>query len=184
MSAKAKSKRIHIVKSAMKLVLTVDFNALTLDAVAKEAGVSKGGLLYHFPSKDALLQGITVYIFDEFTDMFHSYAARDNRKHGRWCRAYIQASREDLKHNSILNVGVMSSAMLEPVFVESMNNSYAYWFEKMSEDGLDPVIVNLIRLTIDGLYYSEMYRIKPLDEEALDVVIDTLMKWTEEGAII
>ncbi len=28
---------------------------LTLDAVANKAGVSKGGLLYHFPSKDALL---------------------------------------------------------------------------------------------------------------------------------
>lgn len=184
MSAKAKSKRIHIVKSAMKLILTVDFKALTLDAVAKEAGVSKGGLLYHFPSKDALLQGITVYIFDEFTDMFHSYADSDSRKHGRWCRAYIQASRDDLKHNSMLNVGVMSSALLEPVFVESMNNSYAYWFDKMGEDGLDPVMVNLIRLTIDGLYYSKMYRIKPLDDAALDVVIERLMKWTEEGETI
>src|SRR2546427_12569634 len=29
--------------------------AATLDAVAKRAGVSKGGLLYHFPSKEAMI---------------------------------------------------------------------------------------------------------------------------------
>ncbi|WP_166999543.1 TetR/AcrR family transcriptional regulator [Paramicrobacterium fandaimingii] len=32
--------------------------AATLDAVAARAGVSKGGLLYHFGSKDALAQGV------------------------------------------------------------------------------------------------------------------------------
>lgn len=30
----------------------------TLDAVAAAAQVSKGGLLYHFPSKDALVEGL------------------------------------------------------------------------------------------------------------------------------
>ncbi|MFA1531395.1 TetR/AcrR family transcriptional regulator [Corynebacterium belfantii] len=34
-------------------------NAATLDAVAQKAGVSKGGLLYHFPSKTALVTGLT-----------------------------------------------------------------------------------------------------------------------------
>ncbi|QOR47901.1 TetR/AcrR family transcriptional regulator [Trueperella pecoris] len=33
-------------------------SATTLDAVAKRAGVSKGGLLYHFPSKAALVDGL------------------------------------------------------------------------------------------------------------------------------
>ncbi len=30
----------------------------TLAAVAKEAGVGKGGLLHHFPSKDALVKAV------------------------------------------------------------------------------------------------------------------------------
>jgi AcrR family transcriptional regulator len=32
--------------------------SLTLEAVADVAGVSKGGLLYHFPTKDALIDGM------------------------------------------------------------------------------------------------------------------------------
>jgi Transcriptional regulator len=31
---------------------------MTLEAVAARANVSKGGLLYHFPSKDALVLGM------------------------------------------------------------------------------------------------------------------------------
>ena len=31
---------------------------LTLDAVAAEAGMSKGGLLHHFPSKDRLVDAL------------------------------------------------------------------------------------------------------------------------------
>ena len=38
------------------LLIDVGERAATLDAVAKKAGVSKGGLLYHFPNKEALIE--------------------------------------------------------------------------------------------------------------------------------
>ena len=37
------------------LLIEVGERAATLDAVARRAGVSKGGLLYHFPNKEALI---------------------------------------------------------------------------------------------------------------------------------
>ena len=40
--------------------------ALTLDAVAAEAGVSKGGLLYHFASKRELLDAMLMGFLEEF----------------------------------------------------------------------------------------------------------------------
>jgi AcrR family transcriptional regulator len=52
------SSRTRIVAAAERVVARDGGGNLTLDAVAKEAGVSKGGLLYHFPSKEALLQAI------------------------------------------------------------------------------------------------------------------------------
>jgi AcrR family transcriptional regulator len=41
----------------MSLVLTKGVNALTIDAVARTAKLSKGGVLYHFPSKESLIAG-------------------------------------------------------------------------------------------------------------------------------
>src|SRR5262245_25771867 len=50
--------RDRILEAAEQLVAAQGASNLTLDAVAQTAGVSKGGLLYHFPSKDALLIGM------------------------------------------------------------------------------------------------------------------------------
>ena len=47
--------RERILEAAERVVAEVGAARLTLDVVAQAAGVSKGGLLYHFPSKESLL---------------------------------------------------------------------------------------------------------------------------------
>ena len=49
------SARERILEAAERVITEVGAAHLTLDAVAQAAGVSKGGLLYHFPSKESLL---------------------------------------------------------------------------------------------------------------------------------
>jgi AcrR family transcriptional regulator len=47
----------RILDAAEELVCTRGIAGFTLDGVAQAAGVSKGGLLYHFGSKDSLISG-------------------------------------------------------------------------------------------------------------------------------
>ncbi|MCD0167012.1 TetR/AcrR family transcriptional regulator, partial [Deinococcus sp. 12RED42] len=42
--------------AAASTVLREQGASLSLDAVARAAGVSKGGLLHHYPTRDALLR--------------------------------------------------------------------------------------------------------------------------------
>ncbi|MCA9997886.1 MAG: TetR/AcrR family transcriptional regulator, partial [Anaerolineales bacterium] len=57
----------EIIFEACSSILRCDgLASLTLDAVAEEAGLSKGGLLYHFPSKVALIEGLFEYHNDIF----------------------------------------------------------------------------------------------------------------------
>ena len=51
----AVSSRERILAATVQVALRDGVSAMTLDAVAREAGVSKGGLLYHFASKDELI---------------------------------------------------------------------------------------------------------------------------------
>ncbi|MDO8275460.1 MAG: TetR/AcrR family transcriptional regulator, partial [Serpentinimonas sp.] len=46
-----KDTRNALLEATNTVILRDGIAHLTLEAVAKEAGVSKGGLLYHFPSK-------------------------------------------------------------------------------------------------------------------------------------
>jgi AcrR family transcriptional regulator len=50
--------RDRVLDAYETLLIDHGAGAVTLDAVAAEAGVSKGGLLYHFASKDALVSGL------------------------------------------------------------------------------------------------------------------------------
>ncbi|MEZ0167091.1 TetR/AcrR family transcriptional regulator [Microvirga sp. TS319] len=48
----------RILDAAEELICTGGIAGFTLDAVAHAAGLSKGGLLYHFSSKDSLISGL------------------------------------------------------------------------------------------------------------------------------
>lgn len=54
------STRDQILDAFEELIIEQGERAATLSKVAESAGVSKGGLLYHFGSKDALVEGLAV----------------------------------------------------------------------------------------------------------------------------
>jgi len=63
---KSRSRSIQpslLLAAANKVVVDRGVDALTLDAVACQAGVSKGGLLHHFPSKEALITAMVQQVY-------------------------------------------------------------------------------------------------------------------------
>lgn len=56
------SSRTQILEAAVRVVERAGITALTLDAAAAEAGLTKPGLMYHFPNRDALLTAIQQYL--------------------------------------------------------------------------------------------------------------------------
>ncbi len=51
-----------MIEAALRVIEDRGVHSLTLDAVAEEAGVTKRGLIYHFPSKSALILGLHVHL--------------------------------------------------------------------------------------------------------------------------
>ena len=60
MARRTRSERTpeDILAAASQIVLRSGLHALTIDAVAAEVGISKGGVLHHFRTKDALIAGV------------------------------------------------------------------------------------------------------------------------------
>ena len=56
------SKREQILQAATAVVQRDGVTALTYESVAAEAGVTKGGLLYHFPSREQMLHALHQYV--------------------------------------------------------------------------------------------------------------------------
>ncbi|MFE6449657.1 TetR/AcrR family transcriptional regulator [Nocardiopsis dassonvillei] len=56
------SKKTAILEAATRVVEREGIAAVTYDSVAAETGLTKAGLLYHFPSREALLEGLHEYL--------------------------------------------------------------------------------------------------------------------------
>ncbi|QXT62663.1 TetR/AcrR family transcriptional regulator [Tessaracoccus palaemonis] len=60
------SKRVQILDAALRVVGRDGVTAVTYESVADEAGLTKGGIVYHFPSREALLASLQQHLADQW----------------------------------------------------------------------------------------------------------------------
>ena len=152
------SRRTSLLRAAAAVVRRAGAEALTLDAVAAEAGVSKGGLLYHFPTKDALIQGLLVAALDRFDD---ALASQPRIEPGDLGRAYLGITAVGASEDSSL-IAVIAQ---RPELMAPMRARYTQWTAALVADAADPVEAWVMRLTADGLWLADMLDLAPPDAD-------------------
>lgn len=175
MSSKADLKRSHIIQTAIQYLKDNDLSTLTLDKIANRANISKGGLLYHFKTKDALQTAIAETILNEVVQSYEHLASLEQGI-GRLTRAFIFASQKDLANGASLNIAIQIMQNDH----SAISTVYDCLLDELFQDGLEESIVHLIRLTIDGLYYSKLLNIAPISAKATDGVFEQLMHMTRK----
>lgn len=90
---KGSETRAKIVQSAMQLAAREGLLNITLDRVAEEAGLSKGGVIHHYPSKEALLSGVITYFTEQIDGIMTRLVAEDPSPNYRWARAMLRLYR-------------------------------------------------------------------------------------------
>src|SRR5699024_10630292 len=65
-SSMRESKREKILQAAVAVVQRDGVTALTYESVAAESGLTKGGLLYHFPSREDMVNALHTYVADRW----------------------------------------------------------------------------------------------------------------------
>ncbi|MFD3660825.1 TetR/AcrR family transcriptional regulator [Streptomyces sp. NPDC058659] len=70
------SKRTQILEAATRVVEREGVKSVTFDSVAAEAGLTKGGLLYHFASRDDLVQAIHQHLADRWEAQMNAAAGK------------------------------------------------------------------------------------------------------------
>lgn len=172
------SRRGEILAAACSIVKTHGVEKLTLEAVAKEAGVSKGGLLHHFPNKAALIQGMVEEQTDQFVSDIRTRAARNDGNDGAWSRAYIESTSSDIQKGNGLGTALIAALFANPDLLVRFQEEYSTWQHSIENDGIDPATATIVRLAADGLWFSEMFGLGRLDGELRDNVIRRLIQMT------
>src|SRR3954471_23121847 len=141
--------RDNLLDAAAKVVHRDGAQALTLDAVAAEAEVSKGGLLYHFKSKNDLVQAMVERWMAEFE---REIADADPS----FTRGYVKASAPVGSE-----LGMLAALIADPSLLVAVRRQYGIWKDGVEREGRDPVDATVARLAADGLWLAELLGMAP-----------------------
>src|SRR5438552_3160389 len=131
-----------LLDAAEAVVVRQGISNLTLDAVAAEAGMSKGGLLHHFRTKDRLVEALVVRSAENWRACYLEAYGRTPEGPGRMARALLsyclsdaQGWTDQLRHSSS---AVFAALAQNPSLIEPMRAVYSDLHRRIAEDGLPP----------------------------------------------
>lgn len=161
-----------LLDAAEAVVVRQGIGNLTLDAVAAEAGFSKGGLLHHFPSKDRLIEAMVKRSADNWRSCFMSAYEQTSEGRGRMCRALMghclsEGWTEQLRQSS---AAVFAALAENPSLIEPMREAYSDLHQLIAKDHLPSGVGELIVSAIDGLWLYWVLGLAPVDKELLSRV--------------
>jgi AcrR family transcriptional regulator len=145
--------------------------AASLDEIAKAAGVSKGGLLYHFPAKDALVRTLAQDLLDSFRAEVEAALDPADTAPGRLTRAYVRAS---------LDTSYDEVAIRENI-AELARADAERWDRDLRADGLPGPVVTLVIAAADGASTAPLWgagidvtAARELEQQLLDLTTGAL----------
>ena len=161
--------RDQLLDAAEAVVVRQGIANLTLDAVAAHAGVSKGGLLHHFPSKDRLVEALVTRAAANWRACYLEALERTPEGPGRMVRALLthclsdaECWTEQLRGSSS---AVFAALAQNPTLIEPMRAVYSDLHRRVAEDGLPPGVGEAAIAAIDGLWLDWVLGLVPVNQE-------------------
>lgn len=148
--------RRALLDQAARLAVEEGLAAVTVQAVSDAAGVTKGGFIHHFPSKQALIDAVFEELLDTLSDDLDRRLAADPQPYGSFTRAYVESVFE-------LGLGAtggpwapLSISMLTDPRLRAL---WAEWFEArlsrhQATDG--DLRLSIVRLAADGIWLADL----------------------------
>ncbi|HKU03714.1 MAG TPA: TetR/AcrR family transcriptional regulator [Arthrobacter sp.] len=153
------------------LLIDVGERAATLDAVARKAGVSKGGLLYHFPNKEALIAVLLDRLEGLATADADAMASADEGAAAYFIRSSVWA-------DTPLDRAIVAATRLAEVAHEETRRRFAAiqqrWLDEIAAD-VGPGLAKAVLYMGDGLYFNAMLSVGPAPEGRAGADVEELL---------
>jgi len=144
--------RGDLLDAAERVVLREGANGLTMDAVAKEAGVSKGGVLYAFATKDALIDTMMRRVTSSYDAVVEQFLATAEAGPNVHFLAHVVASSHEDEATHARAIALMASFVRSPNFQQETRAYYTSLFERLDLAGEAGRKARLALLATEGAF--------------------------------
>lgn len=142
---------------------------LSLDAVAARAGISKGGLLYNFPSKARLLAALVKQFVDFFADALDEDTGDGKAK--TLAERYLQLSLDELHRQPPPPSGLLAALAEDPNLLAPVQQLNRSVLDRMQAESDDEAMVLTLFVVVQGLHALKAFRTDVLSPEERNLVV-------------
>jgi AcrR family transcriptional regulator len=177
-----------ILTAAERVALRDGVLRLTVEAVAREAKLSKGGVLYHFATKESLIQAMLDRLI-QYCEQEMAQHQQNDAAPGRWTRAYVRKTLAPLTpypgeaafpKSKEVGAGLIVAAATNPKLLEPLRKRFRTWQRAIERDGISPTRATVVRLAVDGLWLADVLGIWSLSDKLRRQVLNELIRLTGE----
>ncbi|MDQ2857151.1 MAG: TetR/AcrR family transcriptional regulator [Candidatus Eremiobacteraeota bacterium] len=153
--------RRSVLAAAAEIVAIEGAAKLTLDAVAERVGLSKGGILHHFATKDSLISAMIEDVVTQFEADLQKHMQGESGP-GSFARAFLRAclDREGALTRTLrVSAGIVAAVAINSQLLGPLRRRYTEWCARLENDGIDPAIAELVRSAADGLWLGNVFEL-------------------------
>lgn len=144
---KSTDKKYIIFKAAVKVIAEQGLNHFSMNNVCQEAKISKGGFIYHFPSKEHLLEELNYYIYDFSKHLFEEAI----KKYDSYTEAYIQSCLNGFESEEMRAYVALPNYYPDTNYADLWKSYYEEVRRKLERE-IDPEWVSVVMLFTDGFW--------------------------------
>lgn len=161
--------RRALLDEAARITLEQGLSKVTFQAVADAVGVTKGGVMHHFATKDALILAVFYDAMAKFEAEVNAAMAKDPVSYGSFTRAYIDATislgekgQAEFNSQATLYVLMLGDRMLRERWAEWSNAQLKKYAATDNSETLC-----MVRLVADGIWLSDFSGIDISDKASI-----------------
>ncbi len=176
----ASNTRDRILDSLQDILVGEGYSAVTLEAVARDAGVSKGGLLYHFPSKTAMLTGLIERLRVLAEEEFREAVEGEEGVVRVFLRTSLPRSPEERELYWAVIAALRGQEDMPEEAVRTVQGLFSRWGDLLHEELTDPVLAEIVLRAGDGLYMAAIAGLPQPDPVLTQRMIDRLVEASDK----
>lgn len=167
----AKGAREKILEAADEIAREAGPANLSLDAVALKAGVSKGGLLYHFPSKAKLLEAVVEAHLDAFDEALNRIERQREGAPDSVLEAYLELFPQEQARRKPPAAAILSALAENPELMEPVRRYERSLLDRMKQNASDPAMALVTFLALHGAQNMALLKLDVLDEDEMEAAL-------------
>ncbi|MBD0416006.1 TetR/AcrR family transcriptional regulator [Oryzicola mucosus] len=179
MTARRTNSREKILAAAAEVSRESGAGNLSLDAVAQRAGVSKGGLLYNFPTKAKLMQALVQYYLDDYEVSMARETDPNSAMPKTALQAHIEFSREFCEKPPGAASGILAAMADDPHFLDPLCQFKRRLLDRLKSEARDPLRALMCFLVLEGMTSLDLFEMDVLSNEERELVLVRLAEEAE-----